>query len=709
MYDVNRFVFLFVLIFSISVTAKDFQKDSHQLQWLNTTHKLTHQELNYIKNKKLIKVCTNPNWKPIEFTKDEKPQGISIDILNMLAKKLDIKVNYIKTDSWKQSQEYLKNKKCDILPAAIKTAKREKYATFTKPYLSYTLAIITKNDKPFVTELESVINKKMSRKKGSGLISKLKRLYPKVEIQETDDIKSAFHAVQNDEVYFTIATLPILSYYKNKYGLDNLQIAGYTKMKYNLSIAVRDDDEDLLHVLNKTLINIPNETLYMINDKWSAKKVIKKVDYEILWQVVAVFSVILVIVIFFLIRQSRLTTQLEKQKDELQKTNDNFNLGQEIAKVGVWNLDYNTNKLDWSQGVHQIFGTNEKTFNATFENFISYVHPQDRDRLVSVYKESIANQTSYFLEHRLLLEDGTLKYVEERGQNFFDKKGNIIRSMGTVLDVTERKSIELELEHLNKDLELKVKDEVEKNRQKDQQILHQSKLAQMGEMISMIAHQWRQPLAAISATINNLLFQIIMDEYKKDEFESELNLISSYSQHLSKTIDDFRDFFKSNKNKEVAYLQDIIDDTLRIVKPSIENKNIKLITNFNCNELLNTYPNEIKQVILNLIKNAEDILLEREIKEPKIKIDTKRVEVDSKKEGIVIQISDNAGGVPKDILHKVFEPYFSTKLEKEGTGLGLYMSKTIIEEHCNGKLLVFNDENGAVFRIDFNQEIIESN
>jgi len=225
---------------------------------------------------------------------------------------------------------------------------------------------------------------------------------------------------------------------------------------------------------------------------------------------------------------------------------------------------------------------------------------------------------------------------------------------------------------------------------KNRQLLEQSRLAQMGEMISMIAHQWRQPLTAISATSINLILKAKLDKLDNDTAIELGEKISDYSQHLSSTIDDFRDFFKSNKNILDTTYKKLIDSVLSIIESSVINKNIKLKQKLQSEAILSTYPNEIKQVILNLIKNAEDILLEKEIKDPTITIET---------QDNILRVKDNAGGVPPDIIEKIFNPYFSTKTKKDGTGLGLYMSKTIVEEHCSGSLRVYNDEFGAVFEI----------
>ena len=246
----------------------------------------------------------------------------------------------------------------------------------------------------------------------------------------------------------------------------------------------------------------------------------------------------------------------------------------------------------------------------------------------------------------------------------------------------------------------KLENELANSREKDKQLLEQSRLAQMGEMISMIAHQWRQPLSAISSASG-----VINIKARRDRLDNEIaidlaNKISDYAQHLSTTINDFREFFKKNKEKKRTNFEKIISGVLNIIEEPILNNNIQLIKEFESQATLETYPSELKQVILNLIKNAEDVLLEKNIQKPFIKIHT--FESDEK---AFLEISDNGGGIDDTIIHKIFDPYFSTKTKKDGTGLGLYMSKTIIEEHCNGELIAKNNEEGVVFSIILPKEM----
>jgi len=262
----------------------------------------------------------------------------------------------------------------------------------------------------------------------------------------------------------------------------------------------------------------------------------------------------------------------------------------------------------------------------------------------------------------------------------------------------------LELFEINQTLERRIEEEVLKNREKDQHILQQSRLAQMGEMISMIAHQWRQPLGSISAVAASIKFKTSLNrfDYTTPEgieasklFLSEaMSKIESYVQFLTHTIDDFRNFFKPNKQKESVTLAQLVNRTLDIIGKALEINGITIKIETRASHEIFTYSNEVTQVILNILKNAEDVIKERAVAPAQIMIT-----IENEGSWQTISIEDNAGGIPAQVLPHIFEPYFSTKSEKNGTGLGLYMSKTIIEEHCGGEILALNTPMGAKFII----------
>ncbi|MCU7940879.1 MAG: HAMP domain-containing histidine kinase [gamma proteobacterium symbiont of Bathyaustriella thionipta] len=222
----------------------------------------------------------------------------------------------------------------------------------------------------------------------------------------------------------------------------------------------------------------------------------------------------------------------------------------------------------------------------------------------------------------------------------------------------------------------------------------QSRHAAMGEMISMIAHQWRQPISVIAMEANNMLADIEFDDIEPDTFSKDAKMIIKQTQYLSKTIDDFRNFFRPGKQKEYAKPRDIVDECLVIMGKTLENQNIELLKAYHSDRNVLIYSRELLQVIINIIKNAKEALLENRKKNRQISITITETKV-----AITLSIIDNAGGIPDKIQHTIFEPYFSTKDKKSGTGLGLYMSKIIVEEHMNGQLEIKNTSDGAQFSI----------
>ena len=258
----------------------------------------------------------------------------------------------------------------------------------------------------------------------------------------------------------------------------------------------------------------------------------------------------------------------------------------------------------------------------------------------------------------------------------------------------KQRQLHTKIKFLNENLENKVEIEVEKNRQKDKLMLQQSRLAQMGEIISMIAHQWRQPLNSISILNQTIVFKYHkgnLDDKFIEHFQDSSN---KRIAHMSKTIDDFRDFFKPEKERVEFCINNTITDTIEMVKPIFTDHDVELSIDIDRDYYTTGYPNELGQALLNILTNAKDALVEKEIEEKNITIS-----IVSKDKKINLTISDNAGGVPDSIMEKIYDPYFSTKDSKNGTGLGLYMTKIIIEEHIKGILNVTNSHKGAVFTI----------
>lgn len=231
--------------------------------------------------------------------------------------------------------------------------------------------------------------------------------------------------------------------------------------------------------------------------------------------------------------------------------------------------------------------------------------------------------------------------------------------------------------------------------EKEKLLMHLSKMAAMGEMIGMIAHQWRQPIASIAMDANNMMFDIGFDTLDNTAAEEYARDILDQTQHLSKTIDDFRNFFKPDKSLITVQLHEIMDETLKIVKDSLKNNAIEYKTSYASEARVDVYPRELMQVFVNIINNARDALTLHPVKNALIEVNLYDDEC-----YVNAEICDNGEGIDETIFSKLFDPYFSSKDDKTGTGLGLYMSKMIVEEHLHGIIEASNRKGGgACFRV----------
>ena len=241
-----------------------------------------------------------------------------------------------------------------------------------------------------------------------------------------------------------------------------------------------------------------------------------------------------------------------------------------------------------------------------------------------------------------------------------------------------------ELRQINSDLEIRIKKEVEENLRKDRLLSQQQKMVSMGQMIENIAHQWRQPLSLITTSASGIKLKKQLNDLDDEFLNKTLDGILNTSKYLSNTIDDFRYFFKPQKEKEDFYLEKCCTKTIELINPNFVSQNIKIIHKIE-NIKVTGYETELIQVLINVLNNSKDALLSINNDEKLIFID-----IFKKDDKAIIEINDNAGGIDEEIVHKVFEPYFTTKHQSQGTGIGLFMCREIINKHMNGQIEISN-------------------
>ena len=251
-----------------------------------------------------------------------------------------------------------------------------------------------------------------------------------------------------------------------------------------------------------------------------------------------------------------------------------------------------------------------------------------------------------------------------------------------------------ELEELNATLNERIGHAVEENRSQERLMIQQAKMATIGEMIESIAHQWRQPLNIMGIGISNLDLKRQLGTLEPGELDNLIELVHRQVSYMSQTIDDFRNFFRKDKALEYTCFRPLVNEVVSLVNPVLRQKGIRIEVHVPDGLCSNVFPNELKQVILNLINNAKDALIQREGPGKRIVI-----RADAKKGTLRLEVEDNGGGVPAEIMEKIFEPYFTTKFGAQGTGIGLYMSKVIVEKNLRGHIAVLNKKEGACFII----------
>ncbi|WP_031347831.1 ABC transporter substrate-binding protein [Sulfurimonas hongkongensis] len=343
---------------------------------------------------------------------------------------------------------------------------------------------------------------------------------------------------------------------------------------------------------------------------------------------------------------------------------------------------------------------------------ISFGVKKDDEILLSIFQK-IANELEPKDIQRVLNEWVSINYTTSSDYGYLKNVLLIVFGLTLIFGyrhyILKKKNKQLQilqnqLVRLNKSLETKVADAVNDVLKKDAYLLHQSRLAQMGEMLSMIAHQWKQPLSSISSMQIAIRMAIelerfdLSDEKQREEFlefvHQKLDKIAANTQNLSQTISNFSDFYKPNKKAEIRKLDKVVMKACSLIEDNMDASNISISMSLHSDSVVKLHENEFMQVILNLLNNAKDQLIEKAIKDAQIKIKSY-----DEKGDVILEISDNALGIDKSIIDNVFDPYFSTKLEKNGTGLGLYMSKQIIEEYHDGSISVKNGRDGAIFTI----------
>jgi signal transduction histidine kinase len=390
--------------------------------------------------------------------------------------------------------------------------------------------------------------------------------------------------------------------------------------------------------------------------------------------------------------RNRLEAEVVSRTADLRHNMSMLRQTQEIAKVGGWEFESTTGRMHWTDEVYRILDLPADHAPLDLEAFLEFFAPEGRSWARNAFRNAFGTGDPFEFELPLVATHGARKWVHATGRAEL-ADGKVLRVYGNIRDTTERRQAQEALEQINVTLAQRVKEETAKSLQKERLLIEQARHAAMGEMIGNIAHQWRQPLSALGLVVQNLRLDFKEGCLTATQLDDYVDKARRAIAQMSQTIDDFRDFFKPDRRPERFSPVKAIRDCADLVGASLGANDIGLRIAGPADCSVYGYPGEFSQVILNLIANAKDAIAERKVAHGTIDINVLPHEG-----GVTITVDDNAGGIAEEYVEKVFDPYFTTK--EHGTGVGLYMTRTIVEQHMHGSIRAGNTFYGAHFTLD---------
>lgn len=618
-------------------------------KWINNNRfdsqiDFTEEEVAFIRANPIVKY-SEVNWKPLSIIEDNRMKGIMGEYLDLVAQRTGLKFEFVPSKSWPHVLEQFKERKIDIVPGVGSSPQEKQLGLISNRYAKYPFVIVTDDRYTYLESLMDLKDAVVAVPKSYTSYNFIVKNYPEMNLLITEDIPEALIAVENGKADAFVGHIATSLYYISELHLKNLKVAGTTIFDIEHHYLIQKDMPLLLSIINKAFNSISLQERKDINANWIQTTVVeKKIDYKLVFLVFFSFIIILAV---FVYRQNILKKYNERLKDSYADIESIMNSTMEAILITE-----NRKCIEVNDSAVKLFGysSKEEMIGQDLLNFIA----KDYRKLV---KSKITATVKEPYELEILTAKGKNIQTLGKGANL-KLSGKNVR-ISSIIDITDIKS-------------------------KERLLIEQSKMAALGEMIGHIAHQWRQPLSVITVVATSWEVYDELGTLDKKKVLEEGRLILSNAKYLSQTIDDFRQFIKGENSSSKFNVKDLIGNLTRLVNPSIQNEQITLVLNNSIDRELLGGQNNLLQALINIINNSIDALKQQK-DEKFIFLDVK--ENEDKKVQIIIK--DNAGGIDKNIIDKIFEPYFTTKHQSQGTGLGLYMTYSIIEK-ANASIKVEN-------------------
>ncbi|NOX15383.1 MAG: diguanylate cyclase [Epsilonproteobacteria bacterium] len=419
---INLAVF-FILFFTYILSASSLNTTNN----LNITN-LTNAQKQYLKEKKQIKMCVDPDIMPFEKMENGKHIGIAADFFKIFQKSINIPIKIVKTTSWSQSLDFVKKRKCDILSLAMKTPDRLKYINFTAPYFESSLVLVTKRNVTFIDNLGQLKGKKIGIVRGYATYEILHRKYPNLGIVQTDNVKKGLKRVERGELFGFIENIATIGYMVQRKFIGELKISGKIDQKLELGVAVRSDDKILLNIFNHIISELSLQTKQNILNKYLAIKYEKSFDYKLFWQMIAIFLAIIILMLFRSYTKTKHTKEIEKYLSMI----DNNVLVSTSDKEGVI--------TSVSQALCNLTGYTKAELIGKGHNIFRH-KDMPKEAFVDMWS-TIQSGKSWHGEVKNLNKDGSFYWADVTINPEYDEYDNLKGYSAVRQDITDKKHLE---------------------------------------------------------------------------------------------------------------------------------------------------------------------------------------------------------------------------------------------------------------------------
>lgn len=694
----------------------------------------TKKEREFLKHKKVI-TFSEISWEPLIIVDDDKFSGLFLDYLKLIQLDTGLEFKFIKSKNWDDVLDKFENGEIDIIPGLGDIAFSIKNSFVSNSMTDFKFAIVSHKDENYLDGIKSLKGKTLALPKNFSSYNLIKNRFPDIVIKETNSINEALDMVLKDEVDAFVGHSAI-ALNKIQNGYADLKIVGLSEERFNHYILIQDKYPELLSILNKAIFNITPKQKFDMKNKWIQSKNEIKIDYELIYKIVGIFTFILIIILIFTKKLSNAKKEVEITNKKMQETVTALTFIKEELTEKTKDLEEQKNAFetlffDTSDGLSLIKDGKFVECNQAVLNMLKYKNkeeflnltPQQLSPKFQPDGQKSDEKAKKILENCIKVGSSNFEWVhlKSTGEKFWVDivLTRIVLNHETVIhvvwrDIEDKKILEaqnqnrtIELEKANEELEVSINN----LKETQNQLIESEKMASLGALVAGVAHEINTPIGIgltgashfkeISEKIqklykNNIMTQEDFEEYLKTSNELSI-LINSNLKRAADLVKSFKQVAVDQTSEErrnfnlLKYIEEILASIHSVTKKT----NLNIIVDCDDNIEINSYPGAISQVITNLIMNSITHAYE-----PKQK-GSLQIKISKIKNDIEIVYNDDGKGIKEEHLSKVFDPFFTTNREKGGSGLGLNIIYNIVTTKLNGTIKCKNNKKGVEFIITF--------